>query len=165
MELVSDLRELNDNVCLGFGSVLSVVRDHDLIPHDDDLDVLIGFEPDQAAKITDAIELIESFLREKGYTVSGRPTAHRLVTKPGQTKVDVFVGIFEGDSISWYPGRHGVLRREMIFPAREVPFLGTDCAVPANPEMYLQLVYGPSWSTPDPNFHHNPQPGAYAALR
>jgi hypothetical protein len=162
MELVADLRELTDNVCLGFGSVLSVVRDHDLIPHDDDLDVIIGFEPDQAAKITNAIDLIEGFLRDKGYTVSGRPTAHRLVTKPGQTKVDVFVGIFEGDSISWYPGRHGVLRREMIFPAREVSFLGTDCAVPAHPETYLQQVYGPGWSTPDPNFRHSPQPGAYA---
>lgn len=163
-ELISDLRELNPNVCFGFGSVLSIIRDHNLIPHDDDLDVIIGFDPEQAAKINDGIALIEKFLQAKGYTVTGRPTAHRLVTKPGQTKVDVFVGIFEGDSIAWYPGRHGGLTRQMIFPPRQAPLLGIDCAVPAQPEAYLAQVYGPGWSVPDPNFKHAPEKGSYDSV-
>ena len=40
---------------------------------------------------------------------SARPTARG---KP----VDVFVGIFEGESISWYPGARGGLTRSMVFP-------------------------------------------------
>ena len=52
-EVAEALREVTPHVCFGFGAVLSVVRDRALIPDDDDLDIIIGFEPDEAATLAD----------------------------------------------------------------------------------------------------------------
>lgn len=41
VDVVRCLQELNENASLGFGTVLGLVRDHDLIPHDDDADVIV----------------------------------------------------------------------------------------------------------------------------
>ena len=164
MDLVKDLRDLSENVCLGFGSVLAAVRDHDLIPHDDDLDIIMAFEPSQAATIADALRLLEEFLKARDYVVAGANTAHRLVSRPGIKKVDVFVGIFEGDNIAWFPGHRGALSREMIFPSQEIEFLGVKSAVPAEPEKYLEQIYGPSWSVPDPHFKHSGVRKEYADI-
>lgn len=164
MSVVEDLRSLTESVSLGFGSVLAIVRDNDLIPHDDDLDIIIGFEPSKAATIAVGLQLIETALRNAGYVVSGTNTAHRMVSRPGVKKVDVFVGIFEGDEISWYPGHRGALSREIVFPGTEVNFMGVDCAMPADPPGYLAAVYGPDWSTPDPHFKHSGDRKEYAHL-
>jgi len=164
VQLVEDLSDLTENVCLGFGSVLAVVRDQDLIPHDDDLDIIVAFEPHEAPKINDALLLIEDHLRRRGYSVTSRNRAHRLVSKPPHRKVDVFAGIFEEDAISWYPGQRGSLTRDMVFPAVKRPLLGHDCPVPRRPEAYLKQVYGPGWKTPDPHFRHTWQPSGYADI-
>jgi hypothetical protein len=77
------------------------------------------------------------------------------VARPGQgKKLDVFVGIFEGDTISWYPGTRGSLHRETMFPTSEGPMLGHACPLPRNPLQYLETVYGPGWRNPDPAFRH-----------
>jgi len=163
-ELVDDLHELTPNVCLGFGSVLAAVRDHDLIPHDDDLDIVVGFEPEEAPKIADALQLIAKHLRAKGYTVMGNNTAHRMISRPPHRKVDVFVGIFENDQIAWYPASRSGLPRDVVFPPMTTDLLGAACAIPAKPEEYLQRVYGRSWSTPDRHFKHAGDRQAYADI-
>jgi hypothetical protein len=151
---LADLDQLSPHTAFGFGSVLGIVRHQGLIPHDDDLDLLIAFEPDQAPNIAAGVKQVEDLLRAKGYTVAGDMLAHRWISKPGQTKVDVFVGIFEGDEISWYPGRRGSFTRSMIFPTHSISTLDTDCPVPRETHRYLAEVYGPRWSDPDPDFRH-----------
>jgi len=160
MRVLEDLRALTPNVCLGFGSVLAVVRDHEPIPHDDDLDIIIGFEPDQAPTLTAATRLVGEHLRALGYQVSGRYVAHRHVTKDGMPNVDVFSGIFEGDTIAWYPGRRGSLTRSMMFPPSSASLLDVPVLLPHEPEQYLEQVYGPSWRVPDPGFQHTWDAGA-----
>ena len=162
--VVEALRSLTPDVCLGFGSVLSVVRDKALIPHDDDLDIIIGFEPDAAATLADALRLVETHLRPLGYEVSGAFNAHRHVRQPGRKRVDVFVGIYEGDVISWYPGARGGLTREIVFPPGSAELLGVPCWVPAQPELYLERLYGPGWRVPDPYFSHSWNIAAYADI-
>ncbi|MGO1974118.1 MAG: hypothetical protein ACTH2Q_14270 [Propionibacteriaceae bacterium] len=153
-QVVEDLREVNENVCFGFGAALAVVRDKDLIPHDDDLDVIIGFDPDQAGSLAEGLDLVTDCLTAKGYTVAGTHMAHRWVTKPGQHKIDVFAGLFEGERIAWYPGKRGALTREMMFPTSAREMLGVSCALPRDPEEYLAQVYGPGWVSPDPHHAH-----------
>jgi hypothetical protein len=163
-EVVRALEALTPNVCLGFGSVLATVRDRALIPHDDDLDVIVGFEPAEAASIAAGLARIEAHLRPLGFDVTGAFTAHRHVRRPGRKRVDVFVGVFEGDSISWYPGPRGVITRGMVFPPRDAELLGITCRIPAEPEHYLEQTYGPGWRVPDPFFSHAWNPSAYADL-
>jgi hypothetical protein len=152
--LVQELQSLTPNVCLGFGSVLSVMREKALVPHDDDLDLIVGFEAAEAPTLSDGLRVIEEFLRQRGYEVDGAFAAHRHVRRAGRKRLDVFVGIFEGETISWYPGPRGELARTIVFPARVVELMGVPCRIPAKPEDYLECVYGIGWRTPDPHFSH-----------
>ena len=163
-EVAEALRSLTPNVCFGFGSVLSVVRDKALIPHDDDLDVIVAFEPEAAATLRDGLRLIEEHLRPLGFEVTGPFHAHRHVRQPGRKRVDVFVGIFEGESISWYPGTRGGLTRAIVFPPRSAELLGVPCWIPAQPEAYLERLYGEGWRVPDPYFRHDWNISAYADI-
>jgi hypothetical protein len=166
VDVADCLRQINDNVCFGFGSVLSVVRDHDLIPHDDDLDVLIGFERDDAPTLARGLQLMKECLQDGGFVVEGNFTSYHWVFPPsgeGQ-KLDAFAGLFEGDAISWYPGKRGALTRQLMFPPRTMPLLGLDCPVPREPERYLEQVYGPDWSVPNPHFRHTWRRSEYADI-
>ncbi len=144
--------------------MLSVVRDKALIPHDDDLDIIIGFEPTAAPTLTDALRLVEDHLRPLGYDVTGAFAAHRHVRRPGRKRVDVFVGIFEGEAIAWYPGARGALTRDIVFPPTSADLLGVPCAIPAQPEVYLERLYGAGWRVPDPYFSHRWDISAYADI-
>jgi hypothetical protein len=155
VDVAEDLRGLTDNVAFGFGAVLAVVRDGDLIPHDDDLDLIVGFEPHEAQTLPQALELLESFLIQRGYVVGGDFFAHRHVHKPGFKKLDVFVGLFEGDTVSWFPGTRGALARDTMFPTSTGTILEVDVPLPADPSRYLETIYGPGWKTPDPGFTHS----------
>ena len=163
-EVVEALRSLTPNVCFGFGSVLAVVRDKALIPHDDDLDVIVAFEPEAAATLVDGLRLIGEHLRPLGFEVTGPFHAHRHVRHAGRKRVDVFVGIFEGESISWYPGTRGGLTRAIVFPPRSADLLGVPCWIPAQPEAYLERLYGEGWRVPDPFFRHTWNISAYADI-
>ena len=164
-EVVDVLRDLTPHVSLGFGSVLSVVRDRALIPHDDDLDLIIGFEPQEAATLADGLALVSTFLTERGYAVRGNWSAHRQVARTPKGKhLDIFVGLFEGDAISWYPGTRGALDRDTMYPTAVADLLGVPCRIPARPETYLERLYGPGWISPDPNFAHRWDRSAYADL-
>ena len=165
VEVAEALRDMTPAVSFGFGAVLSVVRDGALIPHDDDLDVIIGFEPQEAATLADGLALVTTALQERGFSVRGDYTAHRQVGRDHRGKhVDVFVGLFEGDVISWYPGTRGSLDRTTMYPTTTAPLLGVSCPLPALPEVYLATLYGASWRTPDPNFAHRWDQTAYADL-
>ncbi len=163
-EVLEVLAPLTANACLGFGSVLSVVRDQDLVPHDDDLDIIVGFELSEASTLKAGLTLIEDHLRAVGFDVTGAFAAHRHVRRPGRRRVDVFVGLFEGDAISWYPGARRALTREMMFPASSASLLGIDVAIPKDAERYLGCVYGPDWRVPDPHFSHEWDLASYADI-
>lgn len=154
-ELAHDLVGLSEDVCFGFGSVLSAVRNGDLVEHDDDLDLIVGFRPDKAATISEAKRITKKFLEDLGYQVSGNFFSHWHVRCRGQ-KIDVFVGVYEeGDCIGWFPGRRRALERAQIFPPRLIDLLGVACPVPRDPERYLEVTYGPSWRSPDPGWKHD----------
>jgi hypothetical protein len=141
------------------------VRDGEPIPHDDDLDLIVGFEQAEAPTLPHAMRLIEAFLRVRGYAVTGNFTAHRHVSRAGFfKKVDVFAGLFEGDTIAWYPGVRGSLNRTMMFPTSEGAMLGVTVPLPRNPLLYLEQVYGPGWRVPDPTFAHVWNRSAYLDL-
>lgn len=162
--VIEALQSLSPDVCLGFGSVLSVVRDRALIPHDDDLDVIIAFDGGEAATLADALRRVEEHMRPLGYEVTGGFAAHRHVRRPGRKAIDVFVGVFEGESISWYPGARGGLTRTIVFPPTSADLLGVTCPIPAQPEIYLERLYGQGWRVPDPYFNHAWNLAAYADI-
>lgn len=153
--VVDELRGLSPDTCFGFGSVLSLVRDQDLIPHDDDLDIIMAFEHDKVGSISGALGAVRVYLESRGYKVAGNFMSHWHVSK-GSVKVDVFVGLYENSAaIGWFPGARGALDRDDLFPPQATKMLGVDCLVPRDPEKYLEVVYGKSWRTPLPGWQHD----------
>jgi hypothetical protein len=158
-----DLAELSPDVCLGFGSVLSIIRDGELMKHDDDLDVVVAFDSAIAPTLHDALALVREFLVAKGYKVQGKFFSHWHVVRGGK-KVDVFVGIYEDGRIGWFPGTRRALERTDMFPARTVGFLGSECPIPREPEKYLAITYGADWKSPLPGWKHDWDRSSYADI-
>ena len=96
----------------------------------------------RGSTIADGLQRVERHLSGLGYEVSGSFDAHRHVRLPGRKPVDVFVGLFEGDSISWYPAARGALTGPSCSRPFSAPLLGVTCPIPAQPEVYLERMYG-----------------------
>jgi hypothetical protein len=164
-KLVGVISEVFPDVCLGFGSVLSIVRDRQLMPHDDDLDVIVALPQSSARKISEGLQLVSEHLKDRGYKVRGKYKSHWHVSRKGSKPIDVFVGIYEnGDRISWYPGPRGSLVRDDVFPPIRASLFGAPCLIPRNPFRYLEEIYGAGWGIPTPRWHHRWNRSAFSDL-
>jgi hypothetical protein len=154
VEVMSCCKTVTPHVTLGFGSVLAFMRDNDFVPHDDDMDILVAFPLDVVRRYPEALELLRKAFEANGLRAHGDYPSHRNVNKNNGKSVDVFVGFIEDGRVSWFPSRRGNLRVEDVFPAENVDFLGIECEIPANPNIYLEATYGDSWKTPIANWNH-----------
>lgn len=146
---------------LGYGSVLSIIRDNDLIPHDDDLDIVVALPANDIESYKFELERLDSYLSEAGFSVRGDYLAHRHASD-GRFMVDVFLGLKEEEFVSWHPGpRKKILIRD-VFPHSIATMFGVDCRIPGNSEAYLAAIYGENWRTPIPGWTHDFDPKNYA---
>ena len=154
-EACEAMRASGLDACLGFGSVLSFVRDRDFIPHDDDLDIIVAMPP-EIRDFTSALADVKARLKNAGYEASGKFYSHFHVRKTGQPGkvIDIFVGIREGETVTWFPGPRSSLLYSEIFPPMASDFLGLPVHIPANPFNYLAKIYGPDWHKPQPLWNH-----------
>ncbi|MEZ2220776.1 hypothetical protein [Rhizobium sp. RCC_161_2] len=151
--VVGDLNKSGLNACLGFGSVLSFVRDRDLMPHDDDLDIIVAM--DQSIRsFPAALDAIRGRLVDMGHEVSGDFLGHCHVVVAGDIVVDVFAGIAEDEYVTWFPGPRRAIKRSDVYAPIEARFLGVESLFPKNPYRYLELIYGHDWEKPKPLWNH-----------
>jgi hypothetical protein len=69
--------------CIGYGAVLALVRDHRLMDHDDDIDIIISASRSDFVNIDAVIAKVDEGLAASGYRMEGTYTAHRHVPKDG----------------------------------------------------------------------------------
>lgn len=146
---------------LAFGTVLGIVRGNELIPHDDDADIIVLAQSDNPNAFKRELIEVHEYLVAAGFDVRGDNLGHRGVHRDG-FHCDVFLGKREGEFVSWYPGPRRELRYHDVFPTQTVGFLDHPAQIPADPEAYLAVNYGPDWRTPDSNWTQNYDPKRYA---
>lgn len=145
------------------GTLLGVVREHDFIRHDDDIDYNVLAPHKNAAEYCRALLGVDGFSFKRAFEINGR--IKQLVFSYKGIDVDFFFMHKEGgvlynqlydrfqdvqykSSSEWSTIRY-------VFPpisgTKEVPFAGGKICIPVNAEEVLTAVYG-CWKTPIRNF-------------
>lgn len=149
------LKELSEYVCLGYGAVLASRRTGHLIPHDDDIDIIIYLPRSFHSGRMEAVEYVKNFLKRKGIRTASKDwQTHVQTYSPDGQLLDVFVAIEHNGLLDWIPGPEECFRFDTVFPARKIELEGILCDIPADADNYLCTLYGSEWQIPNHNFHH-----------
>ncbi len=151
--VILHLTERFGDTCFGYGLVLSLTRQMDLTPHDDDIDILVAVPSDDYPVFSQAILDVENYLVSGGYTVFGDWKTHRKVVSGGM-EIDVFVGLQEDDTVAFFPGPRDDLLYSDVFPPQQITFIGKTIAVPQRSEVYLEKIYGADWRSAKVGWQH-----------
>lgn len=139
------------------GSLLGLVREGNVVAHDDDVDlcVLIEAEDDDSAAQAwlAAREILVDLIRPQ--------ELHRVakVDSPDGPTIDLFPAWVAGGRLFAWPWSYGDLPAEDAVPVREQLVAGARLLMPREPERLLELNYGEGWRVPDPLFQFD-WPGA-----
>ncbi len=153
------------DIYLTWGTLLGVVRDHDFIAHDIDVDLAYLSKARHDFEIIEEHEVIIRVLRETGYKLQRN--------SKGQMHVD-FRGLNEGADLpafnldlwtTWtregkyyhYPDIQGELDAACVCPLKRFAFRQQSFWVPARYEEVLHWFYGDAWQTPDPAYAWYPR--------
>ncbi len=138
---------------LAYGTLLGIVRDGDLLPHDKDMDVGLPWDISREA-------LVRALTVKHGFSRIGRHTPEKDTWNVGlshrETGIFIDLFFFKPDGDALLSGIHHLpvplLWRFGHFTTRPLEFLGHTWQVPDPPERFFQEIYGPDWQTPDPYF-------------
>ena len=138
---------------LPYGTLLGIVRDGDLLPHDKDMDV--GLPWDVARE-----DLMRELTNSHGFSRTGRHTpeddAWNIVLMHPETGISIDLFFFKPDGDTLLSGFNHLpvplLWRFRHFETQPLEFLGHTWQVPNPPEQFFQDIYGSDWRSPDPYF-------------
>ena len=128
-----------------FGTLLGMVRNDDLIPHDADID--FGYLRTERERLVSALDELHD---TNGYSITRNQFSNLLSLHKNAVMVDLYE--YEIDE-----GRRALLqghRREYdilfeeAFPFRTISFRGEKLHCIHNPEAFFERYYGDDWRTP-----------------
>ena len=143
------------------GTLLGMIRDDNVIPHDSDVDFGCLAWPHKPMP-----KQIGPFTRWKTFHYKGNVVEIAYKHKVG-VKVDLFYFFPEGGSLcfaAWadeFPRRKTILRKfpkELFEKFEPLTAFGTSFHSIAEPKKFLECNYGPNWQTPDSTFDYRTSP-------
>jgi hypothetical protein len=153
--VVERLREYAVEPCVISGTLLGLVRDGELIGHDDDVDLAVVLPQEEPAKAVAAWRDFRARAAAEGlldleYEELNRP--HAKLASAEHVAVDLFPGwCHQGRAYVW-PHTFGDVSRDDLLPLSTMRVHDVDIPLPANPEPFLVANYGQGWQAPDPLF-------------
>jgi tetratricopeptide (TPR) repeat protein len=140
---------------LAYGTLLGIVRDGDLLPHDKDMDVGLAWDVDRE-------QLVHALTRRHGFSLveadvrGDESAAWNIALLHGETGISIDLFFFKPDGetlLSGIPQRPvPLLWRFSRFGTRDWAYLGGTWQVPDPPERFLVDIYGDGWRVPDAHF-------------
>jgi len=144
-------KEKNIDIFLSSGTLLGIVRDGDILPHDKDMDIGVDWDVPR--------ELVEEILIEIGFRMQNLSTKDKewLVTgadKEMGVTVDFF--FYKKLSDKTVYGFHGepypILWEFPHFELSTIEYNGDQWLIPSPYEMYCRTMYGEDWTIPNANY-------------
>ena len=158
-ELAEVLRVFNEELkipaFISSGTLLGIVRDGALIPHDDDVDICYIGQATSEKEVVEERKILFAKLSEKGYKISHSGLAHYWCTTPGGVSLDIFTGFLEDGKCSMNPLKRNHVIQSDVLPLELKQTNGVQLYLPNNPDVLLSLNYGDNWRTPDPLWTFN----------
>lgn len=155
-EFYEDLRcvfsqSLGLPLLLTHGTLLGLVRNGDLLPHDDDFDCAYVSGLTDLEAVSRERFAIAAKLRDAGMDVKIGFTGH-LKIKRGKLEIDCMPAWFEGGfyNVSIYSSLEMSVHE--VLPPVQVLVRGHLVQLPAEAERFLALNYGENWRQPDPSY-------------
>lgn len=132
------------------GSLLGLVREGNVVAHDDDVDLCVVIEADDdpaaARAWLSAREVLVDLIRPQ--------ELHRVakVDSADGPTIDLFPAWVAAGRLFAWPWSYGDLPASAALPPVERTIAGARLLLPREPERLLGLNYGEGWRTPDPLF-------------
>ncbi len=140
---------------LAYGTLLGIVRDGDLLPHDKDMDIGLPWDVERTA-LLHALTTRHPFKEHKPEQRSDADRVWGFPVEHPETNTAIDLFFFKPEANTLLSGFNHLpdpmLWRFREFAVGSLDWQGEAWPVPENPERFLEEVYGPGWRQPDPNF-------------
>ena len=146
-EIKQVLEQMGVVFLLGSGTCLGATRDKNLMPWDDDIDLLSVLGVNGLTEAT--VDAVADTLRAKGYFIREFTMANSkaFATVKNYVRISLECVRIVNDSIYLFPGGFKI-PSTMFTEPKDIEFLGEQFLVPNPPEDYLRLKYGEEWMIP-----------------
>ncbi len=148
--VLKEIKQILDKLGITFflrkGTCLGAVRDNELIPWDDDLDIgsMIGYN----GLTEKSVDRVIAALKDSGYIVKvgHLDYAISVTALKSSIRADWMVHRIIDDSTFHWPGVR--IPARLFTDTVEIDFIGEKFRVPNPAEEYLRFMYGPEWKVP-----------------
>lgn len=157
-EVILQLTEMGLRPFVVGGTLLGGVREHALLPHDDDADVAYLSQFQHPLDVAAEGFTIGRKLEALGYELVRHSATHmQLYFRDSSGAVDYYVDVFtafftKDGKINQPFHVRGELRKNQMLPFGEVTIQGQQFPAPADPEAWLVINYDENWRTPIPGY-------------